>query len=81
MLDDLIQRKAKADALPAETREKYRDVYDGVCSEIETDLIALAVAADRYSAAFAKGYPSGDLNGLADAAREIIEIVGKRIGP
>ncbi len=51
MLADLLQRKAKADAL--------------------------AVAADRYSAAFAELYPAGDLNGLADAAREIIEIIGK----
>lgn len=70
-LQELIERKAKADALPPDVREKYGAVYAAVNDELTGKLIDLAMACEDYTKLFIAD--PDNLNALIAAARTISE--------
>jgi hypothetical protein len=51
-LNELITRKAKADALPDNVRDKYATEYAEVCDQIQAKLIDIAMACNEYTQTF-----------------------------
>lgn len=70
-LTSLVERKAKADALPEDVRAKYGATYADVCEQIQARLIDIAFACNDYTQVFIAD--PDDFNALIPAAQTLIK--------